>query len=183
MSETGRAELAPVAEPASLFLRACRRLPVERSPVWLMRQAGRYMPEYRALRAKHGILDIIRAPELAAEVTLQPIRAFGFDAAIIFADILPPLVGMGLELAFTDGDGPRISNRITGPRDVDRLGTPPAEETMPHTLDGDPHRRARAGGERHAADRIRRRAVHARLLRHRRGHLEVVRESEGADVR
>ena len=100
-----------------------------------MRQAGRYMPEYRALRARHGILDIIRAPELAAEVTLQPIRAFGFDAAIIFADILPPLVGMGLELAFTDGDGPRISNRITGPRDVDRLGTPPAEETMPHTLE------------------------------------------------
>jgi uroporphyrinogen decarboxylase len=134
MSETGRVEPAPVAELASSFLRACRRLPNERSPVWLMRQAGRYMPEYRALRARHGILDIIRAPELAAEVTLQPIRAFGFDAAIIFADILPPLVGMGLELAFTAGDGPRIGNRITGPRDVDRLGTPPAEETMPHTL-------------------------------------------------
>ena len=92
------------------------------------------MPEYRALRAKHAILDIIRAPELAAEVTLQPIRAFGFDAAIIFADILPPLVGMGLDLAFSAGDGPRISNRIMGPRDVDRLGTPTAEETMPHTL-------------------------------------------------
>ena len=122
MSTTGRTPAVAAAEPTSLFLRACCRLPVERTPVWLMRQAGRYLPEYRALRKKHAILDIIRAPELAAEVTLQPIRAFGFDAAIIFADILPPLVGMGLELAFTDGDGPRITNRITGPRDVDRLG-------------------------------------------------------------
>ena len=135
MSTTGRTPAVQAAEPTSLFLRACCRLPVERTPVWLMRQAGRYLPEYRALRKKHGILDLIRAPELAAEVTLQPIRAFGFDAAIIFADILPPLVGMGLELAFTDGEGPRIGNRITGPRDVDRLGTPPAEETMPHTLE------------------------------------------------
>jgi uroporphyrinogen decarboxylase len=135
MSATGRAQAAPVAEPTSPFLRACRRLPVESAPVWLMRQAGRYMPEYRALRKKHGILDIIRTPDLAAEVTLQPIRAFGFDAAIIFADILPPLVGMGLDLAFTDGEGPRIENRISSPRDVDRLGTPPADETMPHTLE------------------------------------------------
>ena len=135
MTTTGRAQAAAAAEPTSLFLRACRRLPVERTPVWLMRQAGRYMPEYRALRQQHGILDIIRSPELAAEVTLQPIRAFGFDAAIIFADILPPLVGMGLELAFTEGGGPRIRNRITGPRDVDRLAAPPAEETMPHTLE------------------------------------------------
>ena len=140
------------------------------------------MPEYRALRERHGILDIIRAPELAAEVTLQPIRAFGFDAAIIFADILPPLVGMGLELAFSDGDGPRISNRITGPRDVDRLGTPPAEETMPHTL---------------AAIRIVARELEASgtpligfagapftlaCYADRRGHLEVIRESKGADV-
>ena len=117
MSTTGRAQAAQAvaaAEPTSLFLRACRRLPVERTPVWLMRQAGRYLPEYRALRKAHGILDIIRAPELAAEVTLQPIRAFGFDAAIIFADILPPLVGMGLGLAFTDGEGPRIENRQIG---------------------------------------------------------------------
>ena len=134
MSATGRAQFAPVAEPASPFLRACRRLPVERSPIWLMGQGGRYLPEYRAVRLRHGILDIIRSPELAAAVTLQPIRAFGFDAAIIFADMLSPLVGMGLELGFTDDDGPRIANRISGTRDVDRLGTPPAEETMPHTL-------------------------------------------------
>jgi len=68
-------------------------------------------------------------------VTILPIDAFGLDAAIVFSDILPPLVGMGLDLEFSDGDGPRIRNRITGPRDVDRLGTPPAEETMPHTLE------------------------------------------------
>jgi uroporphyrinogen decarboxylase len=134
MSATRRAQLAPLAEPTSPFLRACRRLPAERSPVWLMRQSGPYLPEYRALRMTHGILDIIRAPELAAELTLQPVRVFGFDAAIILADILAPLVGMGLELEFTDGDVPRIANRIMGSRDVDRLGTPPAEETMPQTL-------------------------------------------------
>ncbi|MGQ0732302.1 MAG: uroporphyrinogen decarboxylase [Acidobacteriota bacterium] len=134
MSTTDGAQPAPAAEPASLFLRACRRLPVERTPIWLMRQAGRYMPEYRAIRERHGILDIIRTPELAAEVTMQPVRAFEFDAAIIFADILPPLVGMGLDLEFSEGGGPRIGNPIAEPRDVDRLGTPPAEETMPHTL-------------------------------------------------
>jgi uroporphyrinogen decarboxylase len=134
MSAIARAEFAPMAELTSPFLRACRGLPVERSPIWLMGQAGRYLPEHRALRQKHGILNIIRSPELAAEATLQPIGAFGFDAAIIFADILAPLIGMGLEVAFTDGDEARIGNRITGPRDVDRLGTPPAEETMPHTL-------------------------------------------------
>jgi uroporphyrinogen decarboxylase len=134
MSDADRVRPAPAAGPASPFLRACRRLAVDRTPVWLMRQAGRYMPEYRAIREHHDILDVIRTPELAAEVTLQPVRAFGFDAAIIFADILPPLVGMGLNLEFSDGGGPRISNPISAPRDIDRLATPPADETMPHTL-------------------------------------------------
>lgn len=77
-------------EPESRFLRACRGLPVDATPIWLMRQAGRYMSEYRALRAEHSLLEVIRTPELAAEVTLQPIEAFDLDAAIIFADILPP---------------------------------------------------------------------------------------------
>jgi uroporphyrinogen decarboxylase len=121
-------------EPTSPFLRACRGLPVERTPVWLLRQAGRYMPEYRALRERHSILELIRSPDLAAQVTLMPVDAFGVDAAIIFSDILPPLVGMGLELDFVKGDGPRIGNPITSPRDVDLLGTPPAEETMSGTL-------------------------------------------------
>ena len=121
-----------MAEP--LFLRACRGEPVERTPVWLLRQAGRYQPEYRALRERHSMLDLIRTPELAAQVTLLPVDAFGLDAAIIFSDILPPLVGMGLELDFVKGDGPRIGNPISATRDVDLLGVPPAEETMTGTL-------------------------------------------------
>ena len=122
-------------EPSSVFLRACRRLPVERTPVWLLRQAGRYQPEYRAIRERHSMLEVIRTPELAAEVTLLPIDSFELDAAIVFSDILPPLVGMGLELDFVKGDGPRIANPISTPRDVDLLGTPPAEETMTGTLE------------------------------------------------
>jgi uroporphyrinogen decarboxylase len=122
-------------EPTAPFLRACRRLHVARTPVWLLRQAGRYQPEYRALREKHSMLDLIRSPELAAEVTLLPIEAFDLDAAIVFSDILPPLVGMGLDLEFVRGDGPRIGNPISSTRDVDLLGTPAAEETMSGTLD------------------------------------------------
>jgi uroporphyrinogen decarboxylase len=123
------------AEPSSPFLRACRGLPVERTPVWLLRQAGRYMPEYRALRERHSMLELVRTPELAAQVTLMPVDAFGLDAAIVFSDILPPLVGMGLDLDFVKGDGPRISNPISRARDVDLLGAPPAEETMAGTLE------------------------------------------------
>jgi uroporphyrinogen decarboxylase len=119
----------------SPFLLACRRQPAAHTPVWLMRQAGRYMPVYRALRAKHTILEIIRSPELAAEVTMQPIEAFDLDAAIIFADILPPLVGMGLSLEFLAGEGPHIANRVNSARDADMLAAPPAEESMAPTLE------------------------------------------------
>jgi uroporphyrinogen decarboxylase len=122
-------------EPTSLFLRACRGLSVERTPVWLLRQAGRYQPEYRAIREQHSLLEVIRTPELAARVTLLPIESFGLDAAIVFADILPPLVGMGFELDFVKGDGPRIGNPIASTRDVDLLATPPAEETLASTLE------------------------------------------------
>ena len=94
----------------SRFLRACRREAVDATPIWLMRQAGRYMPEYRQLREKHSLLELIKTPELACEVTLQPVNAFALDAAIIFADILPPLEGMGLDLAFAAGEGPVIGN-------------------------------------------------------------------------
>ena len=134
LTETTRAA-PPDAEPTSLVLRAYRRLPTDRTPVWLLRQAGRYMPEYRALRERHSMLDLIRTPELAARVTLMPVDTFGMDAAIVFSDILPPLVGMGLELDFVQGDGPRIANPISSPRDVDLLAAPPAEETMAGTLD------------------------------------------------
>jgi uroporphyrinogen decarboxylase len=100
-----------------------------------MRQAGRYMPEYRAIREKHTMLEVMRSPELSAEVTLQPIQMFDLDAAIIFSDILPPLVGMGLKLEFVKGEGPVIENRIERPYDIDILATPPAEETMDATLE------------------------------------------------
>jgi uroporphyrinogen decarboxylase len=121
-------------EPTSPFLRACHGLPAGRTPVWLLRQAGRYMPEYRALRERHSMLELIRSAELSAEVSLQPVDAFGVDAAIVFSDILPPLVGMGLDLDFVKGEGPHIANPISTPRDVDLLGTPPADETMQGTL-------------------------------------------------
>lgn len=121
--------------PHSRFLRACHKLPVDATPVWLMRQAGRYMSEYRALREKYSILEIIRTPELACEVTMQPIKAFDLDAAIIFADILPPLVGMGLRLEFEKGEGPVIHNRLERPYDIDMLATPPAQQTMGATLE------------------------------------------------
>jgi uroporphyrinogen decarboxylase len=117
------------------FLRACRRLPVDATPIWLMRQAGRYMSEYRALRKKYAMLEIIGNPELAVEVTLQPIEAFKLDAAIIFADILPPLIGMGLDLEFIPGNGPSISNPIRTAEDIAALNVFPAEEHLKPTLE------------------------------------------------
>ncbi|MGH2545181.1 MAG: uroporphyrinogen decarboxylase [Ardenticatenaceae bacterium] len=123
------------SEPTARLLRACRRLPVERTPVWLMRQAGRYMAEYRAIRAEYRMLEVIHSPELAAEITLQPLMRFDLDAAIIFADILPPLIGMGFDLEFVKGVGPRINNPIRSTYDVDRLAAPPATETLPGTLE------------------------------------------------
>jgi uroporphyrinogen decarboxylase len=133
-SVTAEPASPPDVEPASLVLRAYRGLPTDRTPVWLLRQAGRYMPEYRALRERHSMLELIADPELAAQVTLLPVDAFGVDAAIVFSDILPPLVGMGLDLDYVKGDGPRIANPISSPRDVDLLAAPPAEETMAGTL-------------------------------------------------
>ncbi len=99
-----------------------------------MRQAGRYMAEYRALRQRYTILDIIKTPDLATEVTLQPIKAFDLDAAIIFADILTVLEGMGLQLEFVKGDGPVIHNPIRTGADVEALRVRPAEETLGFTL-------------------------------------------------
>ncbi|MEE8218673.1 MAG: uroporphyrinogen decarboxylase [Vicinamibacteria bacterium] len=103
------------------FLRACRREPVDATPVWLMRQAGRYMPEYRALRERHSLLELCRTPELAVEVTLQPIRAFGFDAAILFSDLLIPLAPLGLPFDFHSGDGPVVEKPIRSRADVEAL--------------------------------------------------------------
>ena len=119
----------------SRFLKACRREAVDATPIWLMRQAGRYMIEYRKLRESYGILDLIKTPELACEVTMQPINAFDLDAAIIFADILPPLEGMGLDLEFIKGEGPLIHNPVRTAADIERLRTPAPEESLQFTLD------------------------------------------------
>jgi len=117
------------------FLNACRRRPVDATPVWLMRQAGRYMAEYRALREKHTILEMIKTPDLAAEVTMQPLKAFDLDAGIIFADILPVLEPMGLNLEFMQGEGPVIHNPVRCAADVEALKAEPAEEALAFTLD------------------------------------------------
>jgi uroporphyrinogen decarboxylase len=119
----------------SRFLRACRREPVDCTPVWFMRQAGRYMPEYRAVRAKHSLLEICSQPELAAEVTLQPVRALGVDAAILFADILLPLQPMGIELEFAAGEGPVIHNPIRAPADVEALRPVEPRESLSHVFE------------------------------------------------
>ena len=119
----------------SRFLKACRREATDCTPVWFMRQAGRYMPNYRAIREKHSMLDVINTPQLAAEVTLQPIDAFDFDAAIIFSDILPPLVGMGLSLDFVKGSGPQIEKPLASVQDVEQLTVPQAAEVMGPTLE------------------------------------------------
>lgn len=110
--------LAPMT---SRFLDACRRRPTDVRPVWFMRQAGRYMKEYRALRAKHSILELCKKPDLAAQITLQPVEALDVDAAIIFADLLLPVEVMGLKLEFRAGEGPHIDNPIRTSNDVDSL--------------------------------------------------------------
>jgi uroporphyrinogen decarboxylase len=110
-----------VAPMTSRFLDACRRRPTDVRPVWFMRQAGRYMREYREIRSKHGILEICKRPDLAAAVTLQPVEALDVDAAIIFADLLLPVEPMGLKLQFVSGEGPMIDNPVRTSSDVDTL--------------------------------------------------------------
>ena len=117
------------------FIKAARGQKVDKVPVWLMRQAGRYMSEYQDLRKNYGILDIIKTPDLATEVTMQPINAFDLDAAIIFADILPPLEAMGLNLEFINGEGPVIHNPIRTKSDVEALLLPSPEESLGFTLE------------------------------------------------
>ena len=116
------------------FLRACRREPVDATPVWFMRQAGRYMAEYRAVRAQHTLLDICGQPELAAEVTLQPVARLDVDAAILFSDLLLPLVPMGLPLEFVKGEGPSIQNPVRSVDDVNRLKLFDPREALAHVL-------------------------------------------------
>lgn len=117
------------------FLRACRLEPVDSTPVWFMRQAGRYMPEYRAIREKHTLLEICEQPELAAEVTLQPVRALGVDAAILFADILLPAIPLGVGLEFAKGEGPRLLHPVRSMEDVKRLRPVNPEEDLANVME------------------------------------------------
>jgi len=125
----------PITNNFPRFLAACKSLPVDTTPVWFMRQAGRYMAEYREIRKKYSLLEIVKQPELAAEVTLQPVRAFNVDAAILFADILLPLQPMGLDFEFAKGEGPVIHHPIRTQADVDALRPLHPDETLAHVMD------------------------------------------------
>src|SRR5512141_631694 len=117
------------------FLNACWQKPVDKTPVWFMRQAGRYMSEYRAIRTNHTLLEICAQPELAAQVTLQPVNRFGVDAAILFADILLPLIPMGIQLDFAAGEGPVIHNPVQNAASVEALCTVNPHESLNNVLD------------------------------------------------
>jgi uroporphyrinogen decarboxylase len=122
-----------VSDP--LLVRALRREPVERTPVWFMRQAGRSLPEYRALRERHSFFEVANTPELCAEVTLQPVRRHGVDAAVLFADIVTPVLGMGLEVELVEGVGPVVAEPVAAEADVDRLRLPDPEQAYAAVLE------------------------------------------------
>jgi uroporphyrinogen decarboxylase len=131
---------------SDLFLRACRREPVERPPVWMMRQAGRYLPEYRAVRARADFLTMVGTPELAVEVTLQPVDILGVDAAIIFSDILVVPQAMGMTLTVEEGTGPRFHHPLHSSGDLDRLRDVEPERELCYVLDALRLARAALGG-------------------------------------
>ena len=111
-------------QKTSRFLRACRREPVDRVPVWIMRQAGRYLPEYREIRKQHSLLDICRSPELACEVALQPLRRFDLDAAILFSDLLVPVAALGVDFDIVEKRGPVLASPVRGGDAVRSLRRP-----------------------------------------------------------
>jgi len=118
-----------------LLVRAARREPVERTPVWFMRQAGRSLPEYRAIRERHGFFEINRSAELTAEVTLQPVRRHDVDAAVMFADIMTPVLAMGLGVELVEGVGPVVAHPVRRAVDVERLRVPDPEESVAAVLE------------------------------------------------
>jgi uroporphyrinogen decarboxylase len=122
--------------PDHRFLRALRREPVDMTPIWIMRQAGRYLPEYRATRARAGsFLALAQTPELACEVTLQPLARFALDAAILFSDILTIPDAMGLGLHFVDGEGPKLRHPLRNATDIEKLGVPDPETDLRYVMD------------------------------------------------
>jgi uroporphyrinogen decarboxylase len=118
----------------SRFLDAANRRPVDVTPIWLMRQAGRSLPEYRKLRERWSLVEIVAQPELCAEITLQPVKRLGVDAAVMFADIMLPLGGMGIEFELVESVGPIIANPISSAADVQRLRVPTGEEAAPQVV-------------------------------------------------
>jgi uroporphyrinogen decarboxylase len=122
-----------VSDP--LLVRALRCEPVERTPVWFMRQAGRSLPEYRALRERHSFFEVANTPELCAEVTLQPVRRHGVDAAVLFADIVTPVLGMGIDVELVEGVGPVVERPVATAADVERLRVPEPEEAFGPVLE------------------------------------------------
>src|SRR4051812_34463191 len=118
-----------------LLVRAARREPVERTPVWFMRQAGRSLPEYRATRERHSFWEVANTPELCAEVTLQPVRRHGVDAAVMFADIMTPVLGMGLEVDLVEGVGPVVAEPVRTITAVERLHVPEPDEAFAPVLE------------------------------------------------
>src|SRR4029079_10595405 len=118
-----------------LLVRAARREPVERTPVWFMRQAGRSLPEYRELRKQYGLFEIARQPELCAEVTLQPVRRHDVDAAVMFADIMLPVLGMGVDVELVENVGPVVAAPVRAEADVERLRVAEPDEAVPFILE------------------------------------------------
>ena len=120
---------------APLLVRACRLEPVERTPVWFMRQAGRSLPGYREIRRRYSLFEVCRQPELCAEVTLEPVRVHGVDAAVMFADIMLPVLGMGIDVELVENVGPVVERPIEAMADVERLQVPEPEESVPFVLE------------------------------------------------
>ena len=121
--------------PDPLLVRACRLEPVERTPVWFMRQAGRSLPGYREIRKRFSLFEVCRQPELCAEVTLEPVHVHGVDAAVMFADIMLPVLGMGVDVELVEGVGPVIERPIETMADVERLRVPEPQEAVPFVLE------------------------------------------------
>src|SRR4051794_15401765 len=126
---------AVTASADSGFLRACRSLPVERTPVWFMRQAGRSLPEYRAIRGAGSILDAIAQPELAARITLQPVQRYGVDAAILYSDIVVPVAAIGFGVEIAPGTGPVVQEPFRARADLQRLRPLDPEADTPYVLE------------------------------------------------